>query len=64
MSKTDYDKGRTDGFCSIEPRYPNNANYMLGHAAGCKAAEREYYDTLPDYTPQGPNDTHANAFSC
>jgi hypothetical protein len=37
---------------------------MLGHAAGYKAAELEYYDTLPDYTPQGPNDTHADAFHC
>jgi len=64
MSKTDYEKGRIDGFCCIEPRYPHNVNYMLGHDAGSKSAEIEWYGNQRDYVPQGPNDTHSDAFHC
>lgn len=53
MGKTDYELGRTDGYCCIEPRYPNNANYMRGHAAGFRQAESEYYSSEPDYCPVG-----------
>ena len=48
MTKTDYDKGRTDGYCQIPARYPHNVNYMTGHAQGEKRAENEWRDSQPD----------------
>ena len=60
-TQTDYEKGSTDGFCCIDARYPNNVNYMLGHARGTAIAEREFYATQPDSEyilshPTGPDD--------
>lgn len=65
MSKTDYELGRSDGYCCIEPRYPNNVNYMSGHAAGERQAEREWIDTQPDdFLPSGTNDSHFDCNYC
>lgn len=47
-SMTDYEKGRQDGFCGIEARYPNNANYMAGHKRGTVLLLKECADTEID----------------
>ena len=63
--ENDYEKGRIDGFCCIEARYPHNVNYMSGHARGFAIAEREFYATQTDSEymlshPTGPDDRIAS----
>ena len=65
MTKTDYEKGRIDGYCCILVRYPNNVNYMAGYTAGYAFAEKEYRDNLPDDDlPSGTNDAHFDSHYC
>ena len=58
---TDLELGRQHGRLGFEAKYPNNANYMDGFAAGMKAAEREYWPD-EDYTPLGVSDAHFDQF--
>jgi hypothetical protein len=63
MTKTDYELGRSDGYCCIEPRYPNNVNYMTGHKSGERRAENEWRDNQSD-SVTGTNDANFDCHYC
>ena len=54
-----YDVGRSDGYCGLELRYPNNANYLKGYASGVKRAESEHFER----ESLGPNDINADFYN-
>ena len=58
MEKTDYEKGRIDGYCGLEMKYPNNTNYSNGYRVGVAALLRETDDEFIRSYYGGNNDAN------
>lgn len=62
---TDRELGYQAGRIGMDPKYPNNVNYMHGFKAGTAFLIRELKTLEPfeDMRPHGPNEMHGDYYA-